>query len=198
MAARCLRLRPGVGGATSQNITDPRLGLALLDALDDGGDATKALAQVVSATEDIDFRQLTLVDASGRTAHFTGSGGLGVCAAASGIGVVAAGNLLADEAVPSAMVAAFEAAAGELETRLLAALTAGLQAGGEAGPVRSAGLAVVRSVSWRETDLRVDWHDDPISELGRVLDLWLPQRDDYVVRALTPGAAPTYGVPGDD
>ncbi|HEY2097325.1 MAG TPA: DUF1028 domain-containing protein [Pseudonocardia sp.] len=117
---------------------------------------------------------------------------------AAGEGVVAAGNLLASEGVPAAMVAAFTGATGELEQRLVAALAAGLAAGGEAGPVRSAGLAVVADVAWRVTDLRVDWHDDPVGELARLVALWLPQRDDYVSRALAPGNAPSYGVPGDE
>ncbi len=57
---------------------------------------------------------------------------------------------------------------------------------------------MVREVPWRETDLRVDWHDEPIAELRRLVELWLPQRDDYVTRGLRPAAAPSYGVPGDE
>ena len=93
---------------------------------------------------------------------------------------------------------AFASATGQLEERLLAALLAGLDAGGEAGPVRSAGLAVVREVPWRETDLRVDWSEKPVQALGELLDVWLPQRDDYVTRGLDPAAAPSYAVPGDE
>jgi uncharacterized Ntn-hydrolase superfamily protein len=111
---------------------------------------------------------------------------------------MAAGNLLAADGVPGAMVAAFDGAAGELEQRLVTALRAGLTAGGEAGPVRSAGLAVVAGVAWRITDLRVDWHDDPIGELERLVALWLPRRDDYLGRALAPAESPSYGVPGDE
>jgi uncharacterized Ntn-hydrolase superfamily protein len=63
--------------------------------------------------------------------------------------------------------------------------------------VHSAGLSVVAAVDWRVTDLRVDWHDDPVAELDRLLGVWLPQRDDYVQRGLDPAASPSYGVPGD-
>ena len=80
----------------------------------------------------------------------------------------------------------------------MSALLAGLAAGGEAGPVRSAGLAVVREVPWRETDLRVDWSEEPIEELRELVEVWLPQRDDYVTRGLNPASAPSYGVPGDE
>ncbi|MDT7610302.1 MAG: hypothetical protein QOG96_4805 [Pseudonocardiales bacterium] len=216
VGARCIHLRPGVGGAASQNITDPRLGTRLLDAVADLGDASAALEKVRADTPDVEYRQLMVVDGAGGTACFSGAHTLGLHASvvgpasavgpaavaagagAVGEGVVAAGNLLASEGVPAAMVAAFTGATGELEQRLVAALAAGLAAGGEAGPVRSAGLAVVADVAWRVTDLRVDWHDDPVGELARLVALWLPQRDDYVRRALAPSSAPSYGVPGDE
>ncbi|MDT7620981.1 MAG: hypothetical protein QOF99_1882 [Pseudonocardiales bacterium] len=209
VGARCIHLRPGVGGAASQNITDPRLGTRLLDAVADLGDASAALEKVRADTPDVEYRQLMVIDSAGGTASFSGAHTLGLHASvvgpaaatgagAAGEGVLAAGNLLASEGVPAAMVAAFTGATGELEQRLVAALAAGLAAGGEAGPVRSAGLAVVADVAWRVTDLRVDWHDDPVGELARLVALWLPQRDDYVRRALAPSSAPSYGVPGDE
>ncbi|WP_232667809.1 DUF1028 domain-containing protein [Pseudonocardia sp. TRM90224] len=197
VAARTVHLRPGVGAVSSQNITDPRLGTLLLDRLAGLDDAEAALGKIVAGTVDREYRQLTVLDGAGRTAVFHGAQTLGIHAAAQGDGVVAAGNMLASESVVAALVSAFVRSEGELETRLLAALRAGLAAGGEAGPVHSAGLAVVADVEWRVTDLRVDWHDDPVAELGRLLDVWLPQRDDYVRRGLDPAAAPSYGVPGD-
>ena len=96
------------------------------------------------------------------------------------------------------MVAAFESAEGHLGARLLAALRAGGAKGGEAGPLHSAGLLVVRDVSWPIADLRVDWHDvDPIVELARIWDIYAPQIEDYIARALNPRDAPRFGVPGD-
>lgn len=198
VAARCIHLRPGVGGASSQNITDPRLGTELLDALETGLDARSALASVVEGKELIEHRQLTVLELSGNGAAFSGSKSLGTHHDLVGNGVVAAGNLLSTTEVVDAVVEGFESADGDLEQRLLAALVAGLEAGGEAGPVRSAGLSVVRDVAWRVTDLRVDWSEDPIGQLGELLELWLPQRDDYVTRGLDPTSAPSYGVPGDE
>ena len=84
-----------------------------------------------------------------------------------------------------------------LAERLLAALEAGERAGGEEGPVRSAGLAVVDSLVWPTVDLRVDWHDAPIAELRRVWEVYAPQAGDYRQRALDPTRAPSFGVPGD-
>lgn len=199
VAARCAHARRGVGAACTQNVTDPRLGPALLDRLAAGDDAETALRHVVAREPHADHRQLSVVDASGRVAIHSGVRTLGRHAEALARDCAAAGNLLATDGVPRAMVEAFgDAAREELEERLVRALEAGLAAGGEEGPVRSAGLVVVRDVDWYETDLRVDWHDHPIAELRRILTVWRPQARDYVTRGLDPSAAPSYGVPGDE
>ena len=108
------------------------------------------------------------------------------------------GNLLANEDVPKAMYGAFNADEGRhLADRLVLALEAALEAGGEAGPVRSAGLMVVHEHVWPLVDLRVDWDDAPISALRHLWQEYEPQMDAYVTRALDPTAAPAFGVPGD-
>ncbi|MDH2414147.1 DUF1028 domain-containing protein [Nocardioides sp. CER19] len=198
VAARCIHLRAGVGGAASQNVTDPRLGTALLDALETGADARSALATVVDGRELIEHRQLAVLGLDGSGAAYSGDKALGIHHQRVGSGVVAAGNMLAGPEVVDAVVDALERSSGDLEERLLQALEAGLSAGGEAGPLHSAGLSVVRAVPWRETDLRVDWSDAPLAELRDLLAVWLPQRNDYVTRGLDPTAAPSYGVPGDE
>jgi len=198
VAARCIHLRAGVGGVASQNITDPRLGTELLDLLEAGDDARAALEEVVRGHELIEYRQLTVLSVSGEGAAHSGAKSLGVHHDRVGSRVVAAGNMLAGAHVVDACVDGFETSSGELEIRLLAALEAGCAAGGEEGPVHSAGMAVVRSVPWRETDLRVDWSEQPVDDLRELVDMWLPQRDDYVTRGLNPAVAPSYGVPGDE
>ena len=199
VAARCVHLADGIGAVNSQNVTDPRLGPILLAALRDGASATGALDDLVATTPQIAFRQLLVVDADGRAAVYTGERALGNVGAATGAGVAAGGNMLASTDIPRLMVDAFAAAEGDLERRLLAVMRAAVAAGGEEGPVHSAGLSVVHDAGWRVTDLRVDWTEgDPIAELGNLLDVWLPQRDDYVTRGIDPSAAPTYGVPGDE
>jgi uncharacterized Ntn-hydrolase superfamily protein len=140
-----------------------------------------------------------VVDAAGTTAVFSGAGALGLAAVAEGSDSASAGNLLGSADVPGSMIAAFSAhPEAHLGTRLVAALRAGLDAGGEAGPVRSAGLLVADDVPWPVADLRVDWHDDPVGELAKLWELWQPQLDDYRTRALRPSMAPGYGVPGDE
>ncbi|MFT4008421.1 MAG: DUF1028 domain-containing protein [Nocardioidaceae bacterium] len=199
VAARCAWARAGVGAAMSQNITDPTLGTALLDALAAGASAQEALDQVVASGNHAQYRQLTVVDGQGRAAAFSGEHTLGTYASAVGTDAVAAGNLLSGKNVPDAMLAAFAAAPDDdLGDRLVAALRAGSDAGGEAGPVHSAGMLVVDRVAWPVTDLRVDWSDDPITDLEEVWQIWKPQADDYVTRGLDPRTAPAYGVPGDE
>ena len=198
VAARCLHLRPGVGAAASQNVTNPGLGGRLLDLLQAGAPAADAIARVVAEEAHPESRQLTVVDAAGRVAHFSGVRALGTHAVATGPQAIAAGNMLADTRVVQAMVHAYQAsAAATFEERLLAGFLGALAAGGEEGPVRSAGLAVVEGVPWPVTDLRVDDADDPAAELSRLVALWLPLKHDYLTRALDPGQAPSYGVPGD-
>jgi uncharacterized Ntn-hydrolase superfamily protein len=194
VAARCAHVRQGIGIAASQNVTDPRLGPALLDALARGGDVRRAVEEVVAGAPHIRHRQLVLLGVAGDAHAYTGSAALGRHGHRLGRDCAAAGNLLADEGVLDAMIARFAGGAGEdLGDRLLAALEAGLDAGGEAGPVRSAGLVMSGDVAWAIADLRVDWHDAPIAELREVWAVYRPQLDDYVTRALDPDAAPGFG-----
>lgn len=198
VASRCLGLRPGIGASATQNVTDPRLSGRILDRLAAGASAPDALDAVVAEHELRDYRQLTVVDAAGRSAAFSGAGTLGKHHHVTGDGVVAAGNMLAGPETIEAYVRGYESSiAAEFEQRLLDGLAAALDAGGEEGPIYSAGLVVVREVEWPETTLRVDWADDPYARLAEAWAVWAPQRDIYVQRALDPSAAPSYGVPGD-
>lgn len=197
VAARCIHLRSNVGAVASQNITDPRFGSILLDAMARGTSAGEALQALSTSDQTMAYRQIMVVDSNGATASHSGEHTLGRHRVVSGDGVVAGGNLLSNDSVPQRMLDAFAASDGELEHRLLRALVAGAEAGGEEGDVRSCGLAIVREAGWRETDLRVDWHENPITELAKILEVWLPQRNDYVIRGIDPSKAPSYGVPGD-
>ena len=199
VAARCAHARAGVGVAATQNITDPTLGPRLLDVMGQGASAAAAMADVVASAPHIDYRQLMCVDARGGTATHCGARILGVWGLAEGPGVVAGGNLLANPDVPRAMVDAFLAAPGALGDRLITALLAARDAGGEAGPVHSAGLLMVDAATWPIAELRCDWSDDarPIEAVARAWDVYAPQMAAYIQRAIDPREAPSYGVPGD-
>jgi uncharacterized Ntn-hydrolase superfamily protein len=199
VAARCAFARAGTGAVASQNITDPTLGPLALDLMQAGATAAQAIARIKADSAFIDYRQVLVIDAAGGTAIHSGPNALGIWAEAQGRDVAAGGNLLANSGVPQAIVAGFESSTGHLGDRLIAAMRAGVAAGGEAGPVHSAGLRLVDKVSWPVADLRCDWTDDcPIEALASLWDIYKPQLAAYVQRALDPRAAPSYGVPGDE
>ncbi|CAN1534509.1 COG3342 Uncharacterized conserved protein [Paracoccaceae bacterium] len=198
VAARCAHVRADVGAVASQNITDPALGPLILDQLAQGLTAPDALAAITKGRTHIDYRQLLVVDGDGATAIHSGSQVLGNWGEAQGLDCAAGGNLLASDAIPAAMVAAFQIAKGHLGERLMLALEAGLAAGGEAGPVHSAGLKVADRLDWPLVDLRIDWADDPVGMLRSAWDIFAPQMAAYVQRAEDPTQAPSYGVPGDE
>lgn len=198
VAARCAHVRAGVGAVASQNITDPALGPMILDRLDAGLSAADALRAVTEGRAFIDFRQLLVVDRAGAVAIHSGSEVLGIWGEARGKDCAAGGNLLANSDIPVEMVRAFEVATGHLGERLMLALEAGLKAGGEAGPVHSAGLKIADRLSWPLADLRIDWAEDPIEMLRAAWDVFSPQMAAYVQRAEDPTKAPSYGVPGDE
>lgn len=200
VAARCPWLQSGVGAVSSQNVTLPSLGPQILVKLAQGNTAQQALDAVINAEPYADWRQVTVLDNQGNSAVFSGAKTLGVNNTVQGAHCVAAGNMLANSGVIMAMVEAFVLDASlSLGDRLIAALQAGLHAGGEAGPIYSAGLKIVSTESWPLTDLRVDWHEqDAIGELARLWQLWQPQSQAYLTRAINPVEAPSYGVPGDE
>jgi uncharacterized Ntn-hydrolase superfamily protein len=198
VAARCAHARAGVGVVATQNITDPSLGPRVLDALAQGASANTALEDVLASTRFAAYRQLLVLGREGEPVVHSGAQALGIVASTLGRHAAAAGNLLARAEVTAAMIAAFEAASGHLGARLLQALRAGAASGGEAGPIHSAGLLIVREVPWPIVDLRVDWtEDDPVAALSAIWDIYAPQIDDYVQRALDPAAAPSFGVAGE-
>jgi len=199
VASRCPWVRARVGAAVTQNVTDPSLGNLMLDYLEQGLNAQQSIDKVVKDRQFINYRQLALMDSKGNSAGYTGSETLGANAISQGSGCIAVGNLLNSVEVIQAMVDSFSNNVNlHLAERLLVALQAGLDAGGEEGPVHSAGLKVSHQHPWPLVDLRVDWADDgEVSELVKLWRAYEPQMKDYNSRAIDPSQAPSYGVPGD-
>jgi len=200
VGARCPWVRAGVGAVSTQNVTLPSLGPRILDLMQTQQlDPSEALDSALAANQWSEYRQVTVIDAQGRTAFFSGEQALGLFNAVAGDQCVAAGNMLASLHVIEAMPPVFERASGALADRLLAAMHAAMKAGGEAGPVHSAALKIAGEQIWPLVDLRVDWADhDPVGRLDQLWQAYRPQMQDYVTRALNPTAAPSYGVPGDE
>ena len=152
-----------------------------------------------NSVKNIEYRQLTAVDRNGGVAYYSGAKTLGTYNVSESANCIGAGNILDNPGVPEAMTGSFAANAGDhLGERLLKALEAGLEAGGERGPVKSAALLVVHEHPWPLVDLRCDWDDQgPIAKLRNLWEDYEPQMEDYLIRAVDPASAPSYGVPGD-
>jgi uncharacterized Ntn-hydrolase superfamily protein len=153
-------------------------GLALAH-LDDGATASVALQRLLEDDPGRDHRQVGIVDSDGGAASHTGQACLDWAGSRTGDGYAIQGNILVGEEVVEAMVAAWESsdAAAPLARRLLAALTAGDEAGGDRRGRQSAALLVVQDEAGYgglddiAVDLRVDDHTQPVTELARLLDL---------------------------
>lgn len=153
-------------------------GLAL-SHLDEGATASVALQRLLEEDEGRDHRQVGIVDVEGGAASHTGSACLDWAGGVTGEGYAIQGNILTGSEVVEAMEAAFLASSPDqpLAHRLLAALAAGDEAGGDSRGRQSAALLVVRDGAGYgggddiAVDLRVDDHVHPVEELARLLDL---------------------------
>src|SRR4051812_24178476 len=190
VGSRCIFARAGVGAVLTQNRTDPRLGPRGLGLLESGCSAKETMDALVASTPHIGWRQVAAIDAKGRTAAHNGHHIKSIHDDVHGKDCVAIGNIIAAKAVPAAMVRAFERdPAAHLGERLMAALEAGLDAGGENGPVRSAALLVVHEQSFPLVDLRVDGAEQPIAGLRALWTEYIPWLDEFVIRAVDPDRA---------
>lgn len=190
VGSRVAFVRPGIGAVLTQHRTDPRLGPRGLDLLASGCSAAETIAALVASTPHQGWRQLAALDAQGRTAHHHGARVKPAHNDAQGKDVVAVGNILANDRVPAAMAAAFQADESlPLAERLLRGLEAGEAAGGEHGDVHSASLLVFETESFPLVDLRVDWHETPLPVLRTLWEAYAPSVQDYVIRAVDPDRA---------
>ncbi|MET0824773.1 MAG: DUF1028 domain-containing protein, partial [Solirubrobacterales bacterium] len=166
--------RAGVGAVATQSVAEPAYGERLLARLARGEPVAAALASELAADEVEHFRQVAAVDAAGVVAAHTGEGCIAHAGQAQGDGFGAQANMMASPAVWPAMAAAFERATGQLAERLLEALEAGEEAGGDVRGRQSAALLVVpaQGEPWETVvDLRVEDSPEPLAELRRLLAL---------------------------
>jgi uncharacterized Ntn-hydrolase superfamily protein len=200
VASRCSWVKSKVGAVSTQNITLPSLGPMILDEITQGKNVTNAMNDVMAQDTFSAYRQVIAIDKTGETSWFNGNHALGVNNISHGKNCIAAGNLLASSEVTNVMIDEFLSSdKNELAEKMLQAMDAGIAAGGEAGPLHSAGLLVIGENDWPSIDLRVDWTDNnPLTDLRVLWEAYAPQMHDYVTRAIDPTTAPAYGVPGDE
>ncbi len=167
----------GVGAVATQSITEHSYGPFGLELMKAGRAAPEALAGLVASDPRQRFRQVGMVDASGRAAAHTGDGCIRDCGHLVGDGFTVQANMMARDTVWGAMAAAYESGSGSLARRLLAALDAAEAEGGDFRGPQSAAILVVEGeptgFAWkgRVSSLRVDDDEDPLGELRRLLDI---------------------------
>jgi uncharacterized Ntn-hydrolase superfamily protein len=189
IGAKCPFLRSGIGGLVVQANGDPRLGPLGLRLLEMGYSAEKVMAEIADSdgAENMTWRQIAVVDKDGRTAAHTGSNNEPWAGHVAGKDYVALGNRLSSERTATAMGQAYERSEGEeLAERLVRALEAGRDAGGQVAGQHSAALLVVHRKTYAWVDLRADEHDEPIGELRRLYGLYIPLIPYYDQRPSNP------------
>jgi len=166
----------GVGAIATQALTNIIYGTRGLELLRSGLSPREALERMLREDPERESRQVIMIDAHGRTAAFTGKANVDWKGHLIRENYVVAGNMLVGAQVIQAMAEAFETSGAELEERLLRALEAGQEAGGDKRGKRSAALLVMKRPEYRGIrpfiDLRVDYHEDPVKELRRIFEAY--------------------------
>jgi uncharacterized Ntn-hydrolase superfamily protein len=169
--------QPGVGAVATQSFINPAYGPMGLDLMRSGKTAPKALASLLVSDEFASGRQVAMIDAWGNVANHTGTASIAEYCDLTGDNYGVQANMMFRPTVCSAMAAAFENADGDLAERMLIALEAAENEGGDARGKQSAALLVVSGdisrPAWggREFDLRIEDHEEPLVELRRLLTM---------------------------
>jgi uncharacterized Ntn-hydrolase superfamily protein len=166
--------RAGVGAVATQAIAEIAHGPRIIDSMERGVDAERALAESLAADPGARTRQVGVVDRRGQVAAHTGTNCIPCAGHVIGDGVSCQANMMASEEVWPAMLDAYTTAEGPLARRLLVALDAGEAAGGDIRGRQSAAILVVPPAGepWRTVvSLRVDDDPEPLVELRRLLSL---------------------------
>ena len=169
--------KAGVGAVATQSYANTSYGPHALQLMGEGKTAEEALDIITKDDPERPLRQVGLIDACGNAATFTGEGCYEWAGGQTGKHFAAQGNILVDDQTVKAMADTFESTTGSLAERLLNALDAGQEAGGDSRGMQSAALLVVKEnggyggFNDRYIDLRVDDHASPIKELKRIYHL---------------------------
>ncbi|MFO1029181.1 MAG: DUF1028 domain-containing protein [Acetobacteraceae bacterium] len=176
VGAFCPFVRAGIGAVSTQSMTNRYLGPAVLDGMARGLPPRAAIEGALAGDEGAGIRQVHAVDRHGRTAAWTGQNCVEWCGSVSAGGISVAGNMLAGEAVVAATLEAWKSGSAlDMPDRLMAAMEAGQDAGGDRRGRQSAAMVMVTTEDFPDLDLRVDDHADPLVELRRLLGLWKEQ-----------------------
>ena len=188
----CNGLRGNVGATMTQAFVNQGNNTLALRLLAEGFTPAHVLDELAANDPDFAYRQIAVVDREGRAVAYSGPKTRGYAGHAVGEGYVAMGNVLAGHHVVEAIAKGYEAAAAEsFERRLLRAIEAGRDAGGQVGndghlTERSAAVFVHGAHDHAELDLRVDLHDHAVDELRRAFEEYDLYRGYYRDRGKNP------------
>lgn len=172
VGALCPFVEAGVGGVATQSFVNPYIGINGLRYLKEGLSAEEVKERILQEDPEPAIRQFVIVDARGQAVAFTGDKCDGWKGHTVGKNYGVAGNMLVGEDTILETAKAFENSKGlPLAERLLKALQAGQDAGGDKRGRQSAAVKVVDTEEYPLVDLRVDEHEDPVKELRRVYDV---------------------------
>ena len=191
VGARVPFVETGTGAVATQAMVNPLYGSRGLALLKAGAGPEDAIRVLTAADEGRGDRQVHLMAADGRNAAYTGAGCVPWCGHELRENFSVAGNMLAGPEVVRDTVASFEQSAGRpLFERFLLSLRAGEAAGGDKRGRQSAAILIHDAEEYPLVDIRVDDHQDPLAELGRLLDVW-KGRPQFYRRALPSRARPS-------
>jgi uncharacterized Ntn-hydrolase superfamily protein len=169
VGARVPHIAPEIGAIATQALVNPYYGIDGLKLLHEGRAPSDIIETLIAADAGHASRQLHIMDAKGRIAAYTGKDCVDWCGHLKGEGFSIAGNMLAGARVLDDTARAYLANAGlPFARRLIAAMRAGEEAGGDKRGKQSAALLIYGTEEWSDLDLRVDDHADPLSELARL------------------------------
>ena len=167
----------GVGVVATQSFVNPSFGPRGLALLKQGLTAKQVVDLLIESDKGRDFRQLSILDSKGNVATYTGEKCIDDAGQKVGNNYSVQANMMINDKIWGAMADAYEHASGKLAEKLLAALEAGQNAGGDIRGKQSAAILVVKGKStgniWedRMVDIRVDDNPNPIKEIGRILEV---------------------------
>jgi len=168
----------GVGVVATQSFVNPSFGIKGLELLKSGKSPQEAVDELIAADDGRDVRQLAILDVKGRSASYTGKNCIPEAGSIAKDNYSVQANMMLTDKVWGAMSEAFENSAGPLAERMIAALEAAQNAGGDIRGQQSACLLIVKGKAtgnpWEDKfiDLRVDDHTEAVKEIKRLLKVY--------------------------
>jgi uncharacterized Ntn-hydrolase superfamily protein len=193
----------GVGAVATQSFVEVSYGPLGLDLMRAGKSAHQALKALLEVDQKKDVRQVAMIDNQGQVAVYTGDSCISEAGHVSGRQFSVQANLMLKNTVPEAMAKAYQFAQGDLIDRMLAALEAAENEGGDIRGRQSAAIVVVSGKptgqAWRDRiiDLRVEDHSHPVQELKRLVKVHrayehMNRGDEYLADGDVEGALREY------